>query len=496
MRSTFERLRRGLGSRPRAEQPFAGGTHGASALHIAASASQPSKLLYARGFLLCKQDAPPVVRDWTVHRVGRWQLHLDPRVPIQHAAKGDRQAWLVGDAFDPSANVYQDMAAHLLGGDLLTTLDHAAGRFLLIVLQGERLEVYHDAMGSRSVFYGTDVVASHAGLVADVLGAGLREWIIPFITSKGWLNRDVKYLPGLDASFEGVAQLTPNTRLVLPQNKVERYWPRGPVRTTEREAAVDLLVEHVTGLRQYLESNGLRAIAGMSAGRDSRGVLAAIAGTRPRLFTFVRSKGGTSAESADSRAARTLAAACGLDLEIVKLAAPPPLDHAASDFAVAFRRNTGYVRGHNAGWVEHYANENDEDLLFIRGFGGEVMRGFYFDIPGISPAALAHTYDVNAGSCYSRDAFQRFIEVAQWRAKSLFDYALSDLLYWEHRMGTWGAVALSESDMAFRSAPGYNSRLLFSSFMGMAPDVRRKSGIFEEATGRLAPHLAVIPYES
>lgn len=459
-------------------------------------AALPSNLLYARGFLLTTGEAPPTVQGWVRHPVGAWNLHVDPRVPVEHAASGDVQAWLVGDAYDPVDGVYRDIVRHLLDGDLLTNLDDLAGRFLLVVSRGDRIELYHDAMGSRSIFYGGGVAASHAALVSDVLGTGLREWIIPYITSRGYSNRDVKYLPGLDSSFQGVRQLTPNTRLVLPSCAVERYWPRGPLRSATRDQALDCLIQHVEGLRCYLETREIASIAGMSAGRDSRGLVAGLAPLRPRLFTFVRSKGGTSTESADSRAARQVAELCGLDLEIVKLAAPPHLDTAASGFAACFRRNTGYVRGNNSGWIEHFTGESDQDALFVRGFGGEVMRGFYSPIPEISPGALANTYDINAGSAYTRDVFLNFIGVAQWRVDTLHGYGLNDLFYWEHRMGTWGSSALSESDMAFRSIPGYNSRALFTTFMGVSPEVRRESEIFEEAIARMMPSLAEVPYES
>ena len=63
-------------------------------------------------------------------------------------------------------------------------------------------------------------------------------------------------------------------------------------------------------------------------------------------------------------------------------------------------------------------------------------------------------------------------------------------------LGTWGASALAESDMVFRSIAGYNSRNLFASFMSLPMELRRGSELFDEATVRLAPELAGIPYES
>lgn len=454
------------------------------------------ELLYARGFLLCRtEDAPGAVADWSGRDVHGWRLHTDPRVPVDHAARGDREVWIVGDAFHPAQRVFTQMARHVLEGNLLETLDGIAGRFLLIHRKGSRIEIYHDAMGARSVFYGDGVVASHAGLAAEVLGSGLRDWIIPFITSRGYLNRDVKYLPGLEAPFVGVRQLTPNTRLVLPHGAVERYWPRAGIAATDRNQALAGLKEHLEGLRRYLEENELEPIIGLSAGRDSRGVFAALAPLRPRLFTFVRSTDAQSSHSADSRTARQLAGKAGLDLEIIKIPAPPQLDTASTDFAITFRQNTGYVRGNNSSWVEHYAGLPPTRHVFVRGFGGEVMRGFYQKVHQANSQSLSHLYDVNAGSRMSRDAFEQFIEVAGWDEGALFGYDPAGMFYWEHRMGIWGAIALSESDMAFRGLPGYNSRDLYGVFMGLPEQVDRRS-IFESAVVELRPDLSGIAYAS
>jgi len=456
----------------------------------------PGGLLYARGFLLVQGSRPAALASWREYPVGDRHLYVDPRVPVQLASSPGRRAWLVGDAFDPEAAVYTDVLRHLLTGDLLERLDAVAGRFLLIVEEAGQLAIYHDAMGARSIFYGGGVVASHAALVADALDAPLREWILPFITSRGYFKRDVKYLPGLETPFDGVRQLTPNTRLLLPQQKVERYWPRKPLQPSRRDQAVDALVQHLAGLRAYLEQNGNAPIVGLSAGRDSRGVLAAVKSLSPRLFTFVRSKDGTSSDSTDSSIARQLASRCGLEVEIVRVRAPSPLDAVATPFASAFRRNTGYVRGSNVAWIEHFAGQEAGAPVFVRGSGGEVMRGFYRKMTHANVTGLANTYDVNAGSRYTRDAFRAFLDVANWTREALLDYELSDIFYWEHRMGIWGASSLAEADMAFRAVPGYNSRNLFRTFMGLPQDLRASSDIFTEGTLRLAPELSGVPYDS
>lgn len=456
----------------------------------------PSRLLYARGFLLTRREAPSSLGGWRRTEVGAWHLHSDPRVPMQTASTGTRSVWLLGDAFDPEAGIYADIVRTLVVGDIGRHLDSVAGRFMLFAEEGQVLTVYHDALGSRAVFYGDGVVASHAGLAADVLGTGLREWIIPFITSVGYGKRDVKYLPGLDSPFVGVRQLTPNTRLRLPSGEIERYWPRGPKPETGSAFALEALVAHLRGLGEYVSRSGKAPIAGLTAGRDSRGVMAALVELEPRLFTFVRSPDGRASNSADTRAARQLAAQYALDVEIVRLTAPTRLSEADTPFGVAYRRNTGYVRGLNSPWVEHFAAADNDDSLYVRGFGGEVMRGFYRKGTRMSASQLAKTYDLNAGSRYTREAFDTFMRIAQWNDAAFFDYALDDMLYWEHRMGVWGASALGESDMAFRSLNGYSSRNLFAAFMALPAQQRDTSALFAEATAGIAPKLAGIPYPS
>lgn len=460
------------------------------------SANLNREWLYARGFLLCRDEqATEVVAEWKTWDVDGWTLRTDPRVPVDHAAGEGCEVWIVGDAFHPGRGLFKQVARHVLDGNMLETLDGLAGRFLLIYRKGSRTEVYHDAMGARSVYYGEGVVASHAGLAAEILGSGLRDWVIPFITSRGYLQRDVKYLPGLDSPFEGVTQLTPNTRLIFPGGIVERYWPRENLVPTDRDQAFACLTEHLEALKRYLEENCFQPIIGLSAGRDSRGVLAALAPLDPKLFTFVRSANAQSGDSTDSRTAHRLAQKVGLSLEVVKIPAPPHLDTASTAFATAFRQNTAYVRGNNSSWVEHYAGSFVTDHIFVRGFGGEVMRGFYPEMREATPQALSRLYDVNAGSRMSHEAFSKFLDVATWGGGALFDYDLSGLFYWEHRMGVWGASALLESDMAFRSMPGYNSRDLFCNFMALAPSVDRRA-IFEDSVTALRPELFGIDYES
>lgn len=467
-----------------------------------------SHLLYRNGFVVSgTKPAIPSISHWETTALGNAFVTTHPEANIRIAASGGLHLALIGMAFDPEEGVYDEGAVlnELLrtataDHDLYAVLDRLAGRFALIVSRQGRTEIFQDAMGSRSVFYsaasGTFVAASHSELVADLVGARFADFFIPFITSKNYLQRDVKYLPGVATAYEGVLQLTPNTKLIMPEQRVERFWPREDIGApTSDDEATEALVIHLEGLARYVDSQGMRPIVGLTAGTDSRGMFAATKDSDPLIFTYVRSAKGNETGSLDARMAAEIAGVYGLDAHVWPVVSKSSLNATDNDFSHAFRRSTGYYRGAGSAWLGSMA-ENIADVrnpLFIRGFGGEVMRGFYQgmgkSIRKISVFQLADTYDVNAGAAVTRRHFNDMMERVSFNSESLHGYDANDIFYWEHRMGTWGSTAMAEADLVAPSIVAYNSRNLFRTFMSLPQSVRTSRSAFSRATLKLAPAL-------
>ncbi len=465
------------------------------------------RLLYRNGFVVSEApiDAPSLA-GWKTARVGSVLITLHPETPFVMAEAGGRHLALVGLAFDPEMGVYQEsqVLAGLLDAvgnehDFHAVLDRLAGRFVLIVQAGSQTELYQDALGSRSVFYssaGAPVAASHAEIVADIIGTRFADFFVPFLTSRNYQQRDVKYLPGVATPYNHVIQLTPNTKLIMPQQKVERFWPREQigVETTDEEATA-ALVAHLHGLRWYLAINGRRPVFGLTAGTDSRGVFAATKDSSPVIFTYVRSEAANMTGSSDARRASEIAGAYGLEAQIWPIHNRLTLNQTGDALSEAFRRATAYYRGPGSPWLGRLAltGHKVKGGLFIRGFGGEVMRGFYQSqnkrIGKVNVQQLANAYDVNAGSHITRGFFEDMMERVSFTTESLRGYDPNDIFYWEHRMGTWGSVSMSEADLAMPSMVAYNSRNLFKTFMALPEAVRASRSAFEAATLELAPAL-------
>jgi hypothetical protein len=468
-------------------------------------------LTFRRGFLLtpaaddARVAASAGVPDWRVRHLGDHVLRLHPEARCVVVRTADTHVALIGDAFDPldpaaSPQVLAERFARTLAqtDEFHDLLDRVGGRFRLVVARGHSATVWHDAMGAASVFYAESgrVCASHSTLVARVTGAEPRDFVMPFVASQGYRRRDVKYLPGALAPYDGVVQLTPNTRLDVERGSVTRYWPREPLVRTTPQAAAAVLEEYLRGMGAWMRAQDRVPLVGLTGGTDSRGVLVACADLRPRLFTYVRSGSGMLAASPDSRAAATLAATLGLPLQVLQVRDRPALNEVTAPVDAAFRLATGHVRGSSATWVGavHRELPVEPRHLYVRGFGGEVLRGFYQDRPTAAtrptPNQLARAYDVNAGSVVTRAAFEHFTETTGF-ADACAAGALdpNDLLYWEHRMGVWGSVAMSEADLAMPGIVGYNSRALFSAFLGLDYPTRASRSVVHTTLARMRPEL-------
>ncbi|MDT0165804.1 hypothetical protein Q9R32_09565 [Actinotalea sp. AC32] len=464
------------------------------------------ELRYRRGFLLERSvDGGPARSGWSAERLGAYVLSTHPDTALVVVRGDGVEVALLGEAFDPwqpelrpegVADVVHQVVRR--GEEhLLELLDRLAGRFRVLVVRGEVATAWHDAMGSGAVVYDEagGTCASHAALLAEHLGRTHRDYVIPFLTTRNYRLRDVKYFPGALSPYDGVLHLTPNTRLDVGSGTVERYWPREALAPVTVDDASRTLEEYLVGQAEWFRSAGRTPLLGVTAGTDSRGLLAAFAEGSPTLFTYVRSEGGRLESNHDSRTAQALAAAVGLSVAVLQVRDVVPLNTTLRPIDVAYRSASGGIRGGNSAWVG--AIQRDVEVrpehLMVRGFGGEVMRGFYQQMPTamthLSPNQLARTYDVNAGAAVTRAAFRHLMDTTDMQRAVALGMDPNDVLYWEHRMGVWGSITMLESELATASMPGYNSRRLFSAFLGLDYVTRHSRQVIHDTFRRMRPEL-------
>ena len=357
-------------------------------------------------------------------------------------------------------------------------LDEAFGRF--VVVDGDT--VYNDAFGSRSVYYGDGLFASHAALISHATRARRSLLVRRILDSETYQGKLVRYLPGDLTVYDQVYALPPNH--CLTPAGLRRYWPRTPLAKSSRTAVVDEAERHLRALALAI---GDREIAfGITGGADTRAIAAAFGG---RFSAVTWTWGYIKREEFP------------IVDELVRLFGVPhtylePAQGAACDVC---QRNAGNFR--KAPKIPSLmAKTLPADTLFIRGYGGEIIRGFYnafmpHPMKDLSAAEMFRIYGGGKDDYRRRcmEAFEGMRTRGDYDAPILETYDPNDIFYWEHRMGMWGSAMLNEMDAAVLSLVGFNSRALYAGAFGLEPEQRFTKSLLLDIAARFDPRLATLP---
>lgn len=463
-----------------------------------------TELLWARGFLLTAAEHPVPVRHWRRTRIGPVHLSHDPRTPLAIARSGPEWVALLGRAIDLEtwesdgpAVAEALLRARLSGREsMLERIDMLSGRFAVFDGDDRSAHVQTDAAGMRGVFYRQGetfpCVASHAGLVAEVTGAGPSAFPDPELLRR---EHTAYALPGVATTFENVAMLTPNTELDCREGRVRRVFPRTSQERRSTDEVIDALLPLLQGqLRVLTEREQLEV--SLTAGLDSRTTLALTKPFTERLTYFTYDALGGRGPSRrgvehDVEIAGRLAEAFGLSHQRIEV----PSRTVAGPLGEVMERNS--PRRSNPGMAASHRAEPGERGLHLRSNLYEIGRAFWRgkrDYPkrldGRDMSALL-TKNRSRKSEFS-EAFEEYIAITEFdRAQKLYDPV--DLLYWEHRSGTWLNAHLTESDIAFDTFILVNSRHIYRLLLSAPLADRIDAEVFLGLARRTWPEVLEFP---
>lgn len=333
------------------------------------------------------------------------------------------------------------------------------GRYLAILFSGNYSRVYPDPSGSLSVFF--DKNRRCLGSTPELLtgnqnmeSSWAKRWGEARRTSGTW------YPGGLCPDLS-LKVLYPNHFLCLDEWNMKRYWPglssfgsRSNFGVQDEiEQIARIIVNHITALAKA----GLRCGIGLTAGQDSRSILAAAKNADVDLDLYIDYQEDKH-DYYDLFIATILADICNNKLRV------NPISH-----------------------------NND---VMLTGFGGEVGRAFYWS---------------NGKNLTGKLDYKRLLSALQYRSyddeldKSVSDWldelksypsdVVLDLLYIEHRLGTcMGPVMYSYDNQAVSSLYPYNSTSIYRTMMSLPKKYRMKKTLGKDVTAFLVPEFTYIPY--
>lgn len=453
-------------------------------------------LAYRYGFL-CHHNEEAVGKppEWQATRIDvqDFVIWADLQARTETTSRSEGDIVVVGDAYTHSGVHLGTRLKDLDWSDPWPGIDDLGGRFAILFISGSSIRVANDAFGARTLFYspGRRAIASHACLLADALGAERSESVKAFLASPEFKSRTVGYLPGDLTIYENVFALIPNN--YWDGAKAHRYWPRVARRPTQKEEFLTAACSYFDAFTSFMKSR-YTPVFGITGGVDSRAGFAPFRGEF-RAMTWTHP-----IKDEEKPIITQIVDKLSLNHVYIEPKENKPDSPIAAAAVIAggrVRRGRTYVEGMEMQY-------RDINGAFVRGYGGEILRGFpvYQRRKNVfTNTAMTYTYSTSMRNCekgkdylaFCHAAFDGYMQRANYAGLENFGYKAWDLFYWEHRMGTWGASVLSETDPGIYSLVAFNSRPLYEVALGLPDEERLTKGLLNDVVRMYDPDLADIP---
>lgn len=438
---------------------------------------------FVGGFYLTSDTTHSIENFHPLNLTSNWTFWHDARGNLISKGGQDRtQVVLFGTFYhleehDPELAVERLLQAYEVSETKFEDeLDLMVGRYVVVVSTSKNNFVYHDALGTRSVYYSTtsDDVSSHFNLLAETIQAE---------SDRTW--DEARMAMDLTPSSQ-IRQLLPNFRLNCESRVPNRYFP---IEENEfvgwshekKQAEITRLWKHSI---DSLLSNNKSVVFSITGGLDSR---LSIAMARDHwsdlnLYTY-----GTK-HPKNTHYSKVMNRDYLIAQSLVEVIQPKNYKflHLAQNQRLTPELTgllkTNSLTRHGPGLVQRYRMEfPGGDWIHVRSTGIELLRNYF-------------------GSNESMQSIIKMCETDgatdfQDRVKDLgYDspqhgYNRKDLLYWELRMGKWHSEVLNENDAAFETVLPHNNRRIIKLFLSYPISQRRDAFAIKELINSNAPLL-------
>jgi hypothetical protein len=460
-------------------------------------------LAFRRQFVLGPEHHDDITMGWDRYRVNdRLWVSCHPDLPCIRVEVDCRSLTLLGYILDPRVPERTDktILENLLHNwttieDLLSAFDPLVGRWAIIYTESEQVVVFHDATGMRQVYFahddnGTLWCGSSPCLLSRIIG------LEPDLQNRQQLLRDGvfsqyvdHFWPGNGSAFLGIQRLLPNHYLDAITSQVSRFWPRIPMPVLSEDKSISLCAATLTGSISAAAARFPLALA-ITAGLDSRLLLAASRGVAEKLSFYTLKRPGMHSISPDVRVPRRLLGDLGLRHRLISV------QRVSSGLINDTLHNTFYpVHQSLCDVIEALIADpprSDGVWVTVNGNVCETARCFYNRVE-VSPDSLANKAGMG-NSRFAAEQFWAWYESAQTAIEAT-GINPWDLFYWEQKMGGWLGTIRTEFDLAEEVFTPYNCRSLLECMLGVDESLRSapQYQFFRKLISTLWPELLEYP---
>lgn len=430
-------------------------------------------------------------------------VHND--LPFATASNNDVTLTLIGQAMDPfqPLRTNSEVLHSLLDNaveihSLIDSTKSLVGRWIVILQNPRGTYLFTDPCGFRQVFYHADGAhvwcASQPELIRAHCPMAMNEdaKMMHFLTESCFAKEESAWV-GASTLYERCFHLMPNHYLTLEGLEQSRFYPTHPIPDADLASTIKLASEILQGTMTALTARHQVTLA-LTAGWDSRVLLAASKHVREHMEYFVYQFDNMTENHPDVLVPSLLAHQLGLTF-VVRKPAPEVPDWFVSTLAHNVTGARILPKTHSI----YQKLIDGENRININGNGSEICRNF-FDKYGKLDLERITTEDL-ASMLYGKKSQPEFAvrELQEW--KESFDYQpdgnwnILDFLYWEQRLGNWGAQFPAEQDVAVEEISPFNCRQLLELLISVPRNMRMAPNyaLYQELIRTMWPEALSFP---
>ena len=412
---------------------------------------------------------------------------------------------LFGELIDPieptatSADVLKMCKTARTTAELLNLTARFGGRWALYFRRPGTELILHDPCGLRRIFYATTrdglvLGSSHCIISNAVPLSPLEDEAFALYRASPLYTRNENARLGSGTSFDGCWRLLPNHLLNFETATPQRFFPSEP--RTESDPS-EVVPEIMALLGGTIAGVLARASARMpvTAGYDSRVLLAASAPYASRLMLYVDRMGVLGPDDADVLTPARMLRDHHLSFSVLNSHIDPdPAFVRRIECDVGAYRNLPKER-----MIYAAARSGVRDWI-INGNAAEIGRNFYdsrgrIDADDVSVDVLAAKFGDKNDAYVLREVDLWWSRLAE---SGLHNYHPLDLFYWEQRMGIWGSRFPAEQDLVTEEISPFNNRRVLLGLLStqrdarIAPDYALSRALIENSW----PELLIYPFNT
>ncbi len=441
------------------------------------------KLLFRRQFIL----GPKFIENlpyWKRIKIrDEILISIHPDLDVHQIVYEDSSLTLLGfmlDPVEPSANnidILKSLIGKLLASkDLNSFFKNTytlGGRWVLIIDDGNEIRLLNDTTGYRQVFY-TDLsiceqlwCASQPGIIAEILNLDMDKDALEFLDLdkyKHWGNKEYVF-PGESSLYKEIKHLLPNHYLNLRTGSCCRFWPDRNLDEMPLDECIQKSARILKGLMRSALNRFDLALS-ITAGRDTRLILAVSREISDRLYYFTHMHWSLSESSADIKIPARLLSRLGLRHNIIKC--PQKIN---AELKRLYKRNVTAAHQVYEGIFQGMYNSYPENRVCVKGNAIPIVKCHFHQSSNngnANSSTLARLLKVE-GCSFAMHDFEKWLS----DARDIYNVNILDLFSWEIKDGNWQAMAQLEFDIIHEVFVPFNCRRLLIDMLSVDREYRK-----------------------